>query len=117
MVSLVLFATLAPLAVVGSRNYIELTLGVTLLVGLMQWLIGALRLGGLANFISPAALRGFTGGAAALIVVHSLPNLLGLPGGEHRAVVLLASLAASIGSASIPTVVVSAFTLATALLL
>jgi len=117
MVSLVLFATLAPLAVIGSRNYIELALGVTLVVGVMQWLIGALRLGGLANFISPAALRGFTGGAAALIVVHSLPNLLGLAGGEHRVAVLLASLAANIGSASIPTVLVSAFTIAAALLL
>jgi hypothetical protein len=57
MISLVLFATVAPFAVVGSRNYIELVLGVTLVVGVMQWLIGALRLGGLANFISPAALR------------------------------------------------------------
>ena len=78
MISLALFATLAPLALVGSPAYIQLALGVTLLVGLMQWLIGALRLGGLANFISPAALRGFTSGAAALIVLHSLPNLLGI---------------------------------------
>ena len=84
MISLALFATLAPLALVGSPAYIQLALGVTLLVGLMQWLIGALRLGGLANFISPAALRGFTSGAAALIVLHSLPNLLGIPSGEHR---------------------------------
>ena len=45
----------------------------------MQWLIGALRLGALANFISPSALRGFTSGAAALIAVHSLTDLFGLP--------------------------------------
>jgi len=115
--SLALFATLAPLALVGSPDYIALALAVTVLVGTMQFLIGALRLGTLANFISPAALRGFTGGAAALIVVHSLPNLLGLAGGEHRVAVLLASLAANIGSASIPTVLVSAFTIAAALLL
>ena len=76
--SLALFATLAPLAAVGSPAYIQLALAVTVLVGLMQWLIGVLRLGSLANFISPAALRGFMTGAAALIVVHSLPDLLGL---------------------------------------
>jgi SulP family sulfate permease len=46
MISLALFATLAPLALVGSPAYIQLALGVTLLVGAMQWLIGALRLGG-----------------------------------------------------------------------
>src|SRR5258707_13869454 len=52
--SLALFATLAPLAAVGSPAFIQLALAVTVLVGLMQWLIGALRLGGLANFISPS---------------------------------------------------------------
>ena len=76
--SLALFATLAPLAVVGSPAYIQLALAVTVLVGVMQWLIGALRLGSLANFISPSALRGFMSGAAALIALHSLPDLLGL---------------------------------------
>lgn len=49
--SLALFAMLSPLE----------------LVGLMQSLIGALRFGSIANFISPAALRGFMTGASALI--------------------------------------------------
>ncbi|HWI11394.1 MAG TPA: SulP family inorganic anion transporter, partial [Burkholderiaceae bacterium] len=83
--SLALFATLAPLAAVGSPAYIQLALAVTVLVGLMQWLIGALHLGGLANFISPSALRGFMSGAAALIAVHSLTDLLGLPAPETHA--------------------------------
>ena len=82
--SLALFATLAPLAAVGSPAYIQLALAVTVLVGLMQWLIGVLRLGDLANFISPSALRGFMSGAAALIVVHSLTDLLGLPSSEKH---------------------------------
>src|SRR3954468_2690647 len=77
--SLALFATLAPLAAVGSPAYIALALAVTVLVGVMQFLIGALRLGMIANFISPAALRGFMGGAAALIALYAIPDLLGLP--------------------------------------
>jgi SulP family sulfate permease len=76
--SLALAATLAPLAVVGSAGYIELALGVTVIVGVLQLLIGGLRLGTVANFISPAALRGFMGGAAALIVLHALTDLLGI---------------------------------------
>jgi SulP family sulfate permease len=75
--SLALAATLAPLAVVGSAGYIELALAVTLIVGAMQLLIGGLRLGAIANFISPAALRGFMSGAALLIVFHALTDLLG----------------------------------------
>jgi len=77
-ISLAMAATLAPLAVIGSAGYIELALAVTVIVGVMQLLIGGLRLGTIANFISPAALRGFLGGAALLIAFHALIDLLGL---------------------------------------
>lgn len=76
--SLALFAMLSPLAMAFSPAYIQMALAVTVLVGVMQWLIGALRLGTLANFISPAALFGFTSGAALLIAAYALPDLLGL---------------------------------------
>jgi SulP family sulfate permease len=75
--SLALFAMLAPLAIPGSGHYIDLALMVTILVGLLQFAVGALRLGTLANFISPAALLGFTGGAATLIAIHALRDLFG----------------------------------------
>ena len=77
--SLALAAMLAPLAVSGSGYYVELALAMTVLVGLMQAAIGLLRLGSLANFISPPALLGFTGGAALLIALQALPDLTGLP--------------------------------------
>ncbi|MCE9661069.1 MAG: SulP family inorganic anion transporter [Burkholderiales bacterium] len=117
MISLALFATLAPLALVGSPAYIQLALGVTLLVGAMQWLIGALRLGGLANFISPAALRGFTSGAAALIVVHSLPNLLGVAVAEHRVGALLSTLFERLPETSLATLAVAGFAIGATLAL
>src|SRR5258706_4204902 len=55
--SLALFATLAPLAAVGSPAYIQLALAVTVLVGVMQWLIGALRLRSIAHIHLPSGLR------------------------------------------------------------
>ncbi len=82
--SLALFAMLSPLALAFTPAYIQLALAVTLMVGVMQFLIGALRLGGLANFISPAALFGFTSGAAVLIAVYALPDFLGLPPAKER---------------------------------
>ena len=60
---------LAPLAAAGSPTYIQLALVVTILVGVVQWCVGFLKLGSLANFISPSALFGFTSGAAVLIAV------------------------------------------------
>jgi SulP family sulfate permease len=91
--SLALFAMLTPLAAVGSPAYIELALAVTVLVGLLQFATGALRLGAIANFISPTALLGFTAGAAALIAVHALKDALGLvlPPGSSAAGVLRAA--------------------------
>ncbi len=81
--SLALFAVLAPLAAPGSSHYVELALAVTVLVGLMQLTLGLLRLGALANFISPSALFGFTSGAAVLIALYALKDALGLPVGGH----------------------------------
>jgi SulP family sulfate permease len=91
--SLALFAMLAPLAAVGSPAYIELTLAVTVLVGLLQFATGVLRLGSVANFISPTALLGFTAGAAMLIAVHALKDVLGLalpPGSSATGVLRVA---------------------------
>ena len=82
--SLALFAMLSPLALAFTPAYIQLALAVTLMVGVMQFLIGVLRLGSLANFISPAALFGFTSGAAVLIAIYALPDFLGLPPARER---------------------------------
>lgn len=81
--SLALAAMLAPLAASGSPAYIELALVLTLMVGLIQTLVGGLRLGRIAHFISPAALLGFTSGAAVLIGLHALRDLFdaGIPRG------------------------------------
>ncbi|CAB3899457.1 hypothetical protein LMG26842_05282 [Achromobacter dolens] len=116
--SLALFAVLTPLAVAGSPGYIELALAVTVLVGLMQWLVGALRLGSLAHFISPSALFGFTSGAALLIAVHALKDALGLPAPDsHGAGALLASLAGHWDQSLAGALLVTAVTIAAALLL
>ena len=114
--SLALFAALAPLAAVGSPAYIQLALAVTVMVGAMQWLIGALRLGGLANFISPSALRGFMSGAAALIALHALTDLLGLaPPAAHGTGALLMQLGAQFGNTGPAALAVGALTLAVVL--
>ena len=116
--SLALVATLAPLALVGSPEYIALALAVTVLVGTMQFLIGALRLGTIANFISPAALRGFMGGAAALIAVYALPDLLGLPApSAHRLVALAEHLGAHLDRVAPAALAVGLFTIAASLAL
>ncbi|MGO4326692.1 SulP family inorganic anion transporter [Cupriavidus sp. 2TAF22] len=76
--SLALFAMLSPVAFAGSPAYINLALAVTIMVGVLQLAVGTLRLGTLANFISPSVLLGFTCGAATLIGLYALKDLFGL---------------------------------------
>ncbi len=111
--SLALFAMLSPLAMAFSPAYIQLALAVTVMVGIMQWLIGTLRLGSLANFISPAALFGFTSGAALLIAVYALPDLLGLaPASEHGAAAVLGHVVSQLGHAQPAALAVAGITAA-----
>lgn len=115
--SLALFAMLSPLALAFSPGYIQMALAVTVMVGVMQWLIGALRLGSLANFISPAALFGFTSGAAVLIAVYALPDLLGLPAATaHGAAAVLVHVVTLLGSLQPAALAVAGVTVAVALL-
>jgi len=81
--SLVVFATVAPLALPRSDDYIALVLTLTLIVGLMQLAMGIARLGALVNFISHTVIVGFTAGAGLLIVAAQLPNFFGVHGGGN----------------------------------
>jgi SulP family sulfate permease len=116
-ISLALFAMLAPLAVVGSDDYVRLALAVTLLVGLLQLLVGALRLGLIADFISPSVMLGFMGGAAVLIALYALPAALGLEVPDHSLVGVLRSVWAQRGDVQGAALVVSAATLVVAVVL
>lgn len=96
--SLALFAALSPLAIPGSPDYIAYALAVTGLVGVMQLALGAFKLGWVTDFIAPAVLTGFMSGAAILIGLYALPDLLGLTLTVRSGVLgVLSGLAADIG--------------------
>lgn len=77
-ISIVVYATISPLAHVGTPEYVGLVLTLTLLVGLFQLALGALRMGTLVNFVSPSVLVGFTTGAAVLIVISQVKHFFGI---------------------------------------
>ena len=51
-ISIVVFATISPLAPAGSEQYVQLVLTLTFLIGVFQLVLGALRLGTLVNFVA-----------------------------------------------------------------
>ena len=78
-ISIVVFATISPLAAPGSEDYVRLVLTLTFLVGVFQLLLGAMRLGSLVNFVSHTVVIGFTAGAAVLIALSQVRNFFGVP--------------------------------------
>lgn len=76
--SIVLFSALSAIAEPGSIDYIAYALTLTLMVGLIQLGLGLARLGVLVNFVSHPVVVGFTAGAAILIALNQLGNLLGV---------------------------------------
>jgi sulfate permease, SulP family len=90
-ISIVVFASISPLAEPGSPQFIGLVLTLTFLAGLIQLGMGLARLGALVNFISHTVIIGFTAGAAILIATSQIKNFFGLeiPRGAHFHEVLI----------------------------
>ena len=76
--SLVVFATLAPLATAGTADFVTLALTLSLMMGAAQLAMGVARLGALVNFISHTVVVGFTAGAGLLIIGSQLSHFFGI---------------------------------------
>lgn len=78
VLALMTAAALTPIALAGSAAYSAAAVGLTLLVGALLLLMGLLRLGFMANFLSHPVISGFVSGAAVLIAVSQLHYLMGV---------------------------------------
>lgn len=76
--SIVVFATLSPLAEPGSQIYIQMALSLAFLSGAIRLALGLARLGLLVNFVSQSVVVGFTSGAAVLICSSQFKHLFGI---------------------------------------
>ncbi len=83
--SIVLFSALSVYAEPGTADYVTLALTLTFMVGIIELLLGLVRLGALVNFISQSVIVGFTAGAAILIAAKQLKYFFGvaIPRGGH----------------------------------
>ena len=109
--SLMTAAALAPLAQVGSSEYIAGAVVLALMSGLMLLLMGVLRLGFLANFLSHPVISGFITASGIVIAASQLKHLLGITGSGHNLFDIGRSLWASVGAINLPTLVIGAGTL------
>lgn len=76
--SLLVAAGLSGIAVLGSENYISLSITLAFLMGAILVLFGIFRLGLLVNFLSKPVISGFTTAVAIIITVNQLKYFAGI---------------------------------------
>ncbi|MFY0602801.1 MAG: solute carrier family 26 protein [Flavobacteriaceae bacterium] len=78
MDSLIVATGVSTLALTGSDSYIAIAILLALIVGIIQFLLGVLRLGFIVNFLSKPVITGFTSAVALIIGLNQFSNLFGI---------------------------------------
>ncbi len=72
-------AGIAHIAPTASPHYLALVSLLAVTVGILVTVVGLLKLGWIADFLSAPIITGFLAGVSVIIVVHQLTDLLALP--------------------------------------
>lgn len=106
VVSLMTASAVGQVAEQGTAGYAAAALTLALLSGGLLMLLGVLRLGFLANFLSHPVIAGFITASGLLIATSQLGNILGVQTGGHTLIELLRSLFEKLGEVNLPTTVI-----------
>jgi len=112
VVSLMTAAAIGDHAVAGSPQYWAVAITLAFLSGAMLLVMGLLRLGFLANFLSHPVISGFISASGLLIALSQLKTILGIPAEGHNFVDLAGSLLSHIGQVHLLTLAIGAATVA-----
>ena len=106
VVSLMTAATVAQHATVGTHAYWQVAITLAFLSGGILLLMGLLRLGFLANFLSHPVISGFISASGLLIALSQMKTIMGVKAEGHNFIDLFLSLAHQINSLHVLTLVV-----------
>jgi len=112
IVSLMTAAAITPFAAPFSEEFIGLALLLALMVGVIQFSLGAFKLGTIVNFVSHPVILGFMNAAAVIIALSQFDMLLGIPKGRSDS--FLADMWEMVGylpQTHLPTLAMSVFAL------
>ncbi len=101
--SLMTAAALAPLAEAGTTEYVAGAVVLAVMSGIMLTVMGVLRLGFLANFLSHPVISGFITASGIVIAASQLKHIFGIQASGQNLLTIGQSLIQSMGEANIPT--------------
>ena len=79
MLSLMSAAAVIPFASPGSANFIEISIMLAMMVGILRLALGVFKLGSIVNLLSSPVIVGFTNAAALIIGLSQLSKVIGVP--------------------------------------
>ena len=119
VVSLLTASALGPIASNGSGEYLAYAVALALMVGLIQLILGLVRLGMMVAFLSHPVVLGFTNAAAIIITTSQLDKIFGVSVdvADHHYETVWRIIVAAIENPHWPTVGMSALALTIMLVL
>lgn len=113
MLSILVAGSCSRFASPGSPEYLSVVAILTLEVGILQLLLGVVRMGFLVNFVSHAVIGGFTSAAAIVIGMSQLKHIVGIPlPDEHTVVPLLLAVPKGISEVNLYTAAIGLVSIA-----
>ena len=112
ILSLMTAAAAGKIAAQGSPEYIQAALILAFLSGVILLVLGLLRMGFLANFLSHPVVSGFITASGLIIAASQLKHILGVDAGGHNLFEIVLALARSIGDTNLPTLIIGVASLA-----
>lgn len=112
VVSLMTAASVSQIAPTGSEAYLAGAIALAFLSGLFLLVMGLLRLGFIANFLSHPVISGFITASGLIIAAGQLPHLLGISVEGQSLFALAAGIYNQIGQINVATVMIAVPTLA-----
>lgn len=109
VVSLMTAAAVGNLALQGSDEYIAAAIILAFMSGLILLIMGFLKLGMLANFLSHPVISGFITASGLIIAASQLKHILGIKADGSNLWDLIISLFSELPSTNIPTLVIGCF--------
>jgi len=76
--SLLVFTGISELDFSSTIPFVEMVVLLTLLIGIIQLLMGLFKFGTLLEYVSSSVLGGFTSALAVVIIIHQLDSFLGI---------------------------------------
>lgn len=111
VLSLMTAAALGSLQLAGNAEYIAAALTLSFLSGAFLLILGLLRMGFLANFMSHPVVTGFITASGIVIILSQVQHLLGTSSHGYTLLELIPSLVASLTQLNTTTAILSAGTL------